>query len=101
MAVVSACLPTLRPVAQYAMSGLSSVKLRYTVKTSESALGLQIISTDNYHDANVSHDMDDSHDAVESHEADESHDGPSRDTSFSEVWRLEQAPQGQDVESAM
>jgi len=45
VAVVCACLPTLRPVAQYAVSGLNSIRLRSTASTSESPHQLRTIPT--------------------------------------------------------
>lgn len=43
IAVVCACLPAWRPVAQLAVSGLSSIKLRSQVRVSECAHQLQIV----------------------------------------------------------
>ena len=71
IAVVCACLPTLRPVAQYAVSGLSSIKSRYAVKTSESVYRLQDIPANESHDGPLSVRRDHSKPERSDHRQDE------------------------------
>ena len=71
IAVVCACLPTLRPVAQYAVSGLSSIRLRYAARTSESVYRLQNIPTNESHDGPLNFKRDHSKSGRSDHKQDE------------------------------
>ena len=75
IAVVCACLPTLRPAAQSALRSLNSIQLRRSVETSESVHKLQVIPTK------------------------DSHVGPSRDRRL--YRNLERKEEGRDIESAV
>ena len=74
IAVVCACLPTLRPAAQSAARSLKSIKLRRSVGTSESVHQLHVIPTK------------------------DSHVGPSRDR---KLYRNLEGEEGRDIESAV